>query len=812
MKKQLENTLLYQLDPEEIDQIINDYECFNTIKFCFNIDAYDIQKYIDPFDILYKKYNKNEISLSKKLQQDLVIRADKFFALDTLFVTSKHKNYLLKEYKVELNQHKNQFNSHRKNYEMVLNILDGVDHEKIESYISENFSEFYFLLSGYSISVSDRFKKLVDNKLIKTNVEYEEKFFSNLNPFQEEDRERIVSIYNLFKKKSYADFLDAVAIYKVFILNDKNIQGKRFIYFSSASKSYVVLEKIKLLLEENHKDWIWLKNIVKKHQGEKLLFFRNDAYYFGFYVYKTLLKQNLEYDKDRYNRFFRLACLNRKFLNESAYIDAVSSLIFKQREVYENFTVFYERFDFIKKLEASSIKHKNSRQLLNKIQALINNIGEKNNLFEALDIRISDAVLSFDIIETLWNFCCLGTEMEFDRGNDKVISLFNTIPPLFILNRKKFPDSEKKSLLQNNVEGLILFASLNETEESRVDLEKIIDLLHECKTNRNDYNDLLYIFLLMFIKYTEKEKDSNELAFEYSERKLSEIENKYEKFKDFPHKFNKEDKFLIQELNVLKLWAFRRVGHKFSNHALDEIDRQHKNLKKLYNEDYRFKTSHFLSRIDFLYPFIKGNSDNLDLIINYVNQTINFGNDARHSLMESNYKTDAFTRRNYLTLTNSLCFSYCVKLDLILYKESRKSPNTFNSIKLIKISNINEIYKNLVGDDGLKYKRKENFKTKHQNSSMTYEEYLYKHPVFAYVEAYVEYLEAHLNINNKEKKIKEALKALRIGMSAMRKDSERRPLLIKSFEILEKILEEFKTQKNKLTNSYSCFILKLDAK
>lgn len=798
--KRINNSLLYKLNIDEMDQIIYDYKSKKEFIYC--IDAHDILSHIDPFNKLY-----NGVT-GKFKNQDFGIISDNYFAFDLLLNNAKSRSFILKEYFIELRKHKNKIIE----FDTVNDFIEKIKIKKkfnfnldSEVFLKENSSEIFFVLSGYSKSIYQKFIDLFSNELIGFNLDFESVVFSEDGDFNEIDKARISKLFELFPDKKVADFIDAICIYKVFKLNDKNESvDKKYIYFSSAYKTKEIFKKIKFRLEAKDEDWIWLREILKKYENEELLFFRSKKYIFGFSVY-TSLSYRYGFKKmsqiKSLNNLFRTLCTThlRNEKNNSNFESLLYDLMYLKREKYESITVLenvYEKLKEFSKLDTN--KDNDIKQLILKIRDYSKSkskINFKENFskffIEKISINLKEELIRYSSIKK--------EEIDLDRGNDNIISLFNVLPPLFVGTKFKKVRTPYVSDFQEVVENLILFASNKIKDKDRTNKDQINEILVKCKNKNDDFNNLLFLFILVFIRYKSKNGlDSNELVYSYciklEENLLKENTLLLSKKTSNPRGI-KNLQLILKELKVLELWAYRRIGHRYDEGELLKIISQHKQLliEHEYKKDYRFAYSLFLTKLNFIYDFIQINISNLERIIIYLNDIINFGKEAEKRIIDNYDINNEYINYTLITLKNSISFCYCIKLDVILYGKFIKKTKIYETKK------IDKMFKKL---KRLKDKRKlEGEKI----NKFAFNEKSKTQPVYSYVEAYIEYLESF----EVKRQIDRAFEAISVSLYSLEHEDKKRDFFSFCCTTLKRLIEQ---RKNDLTGNYESFIVKIDGK
>lgn len=775
------NSLLHKLREKEIQQIFTDHALYYTVNYTFFIDADDILSYIDPYGLIYNKNGSKEID-------DL---ADNFYAINSLLEHKRGKVYLFNEYSEELDLHKKKFNEIFVKSENFIEVLSEknklISTSEIRSYISKFFSEIYFILKRRGKSFYDIYEDIFYDEKVKENHKLEESYFDNEEIFlEEEHRERIELIYDLFPKKAkgYSSLVDAICIYKIFLLNQISPQRTRYIYFSSANKSKNIFNKISTKI--NNSEWSWLKEIMKDNPEEKLFFYRNNKYNFGYIIYRILSKKIGSSNNAK--SVFKDYC--KKKSEDSIIID----LLNEKREYLENLSIFTDCKLSSEELKYSTKNEKNIDHLLSEIE----------NLKELTEIKkidfIKEIIFTTGLVQELYAYL-KGHDLKIDRGLDNIISLFNTLPPLFALNEYILVENKYKKF-QDEVEDFIAYASFSTEDKNRISVSTVLSFLNTYRDNgeKKEFNlseisNLLIIFLLILIKYTSDEgEDSNFLAYKYCDSYERQIRRRIDTYKLKENEYTleiKESEFLLRELAVLKVWSLRRRGQYYSSMVLKFSDKIHADLIAKYPNDFRFKLSSFLSRVNYLYYYKDFHKSNLNRVNIYVEEAIQMGEDAKKEITKlKKFENHFYLIYSYKTIINSLGFIYCIRLDLLLYQNieqygfSKKSMFLYRKIKDYKDlrkelrSNINE----------QSYREKEVYQ-----------------PVFSYVEAYIEYLEAHIIDEEEiEEKIGHAKKSINRALKNLKKDKKDRPFFYSCCEKLKVLIE--RKEKN-LTNMFESFIL-----
>lgn len=773
-----QNSLLYDLSNNEIDQIISDYKCFKEISFTFFIDANDILSHIDPYNLIYPDDD-------RLFKTNL---ADSFYAIKSLLKFKAGKIYLLKEYAEEFSLHKKKFNeisSISKDFKDKLrefadkkNDFWAVENdEKIRQLVSEHFSELYFIVWRRDKPFYDLYQETFNNNKIKQDHELEQSYFSDESIFGEEEHsEKIKMIYDLFPTPGYSSLIDSIAIYKIFLMNRISRHDVRYIYFSSASKSKVVMNKLQTLID--NREWQWLKYIMLNNPGEELFFFRNRNYSFGYIIYKTLNKKTGDSEK-----------IFKEYCTLKGDNKIISGLLKKARESIENLSIFADCKLDDEELKYSYKSNKNIEYLFQKIISLKQGISNTKKI----DI-VDEEIFATDLIKRLHKFS-QEHELIINRGKDNIISLPNTIPPLFIFQK----DSSKKTAgfypQKTTIEELALHACAGTSEAHRISREAALALFEKKESNNNEINNLLIIFLLIIIKYkTDSKKDSDIIAYESCEKFEKYISKKIHVY-NLASEDNKRQieklEALQRELQVLKAWALRRTGEPFNKLNLVKSKFQHKVFADKYPNDYRFYLSHFLTRVNWLYPFKDLYHNNINEINQYVEETIRIGVQAMERINAINdSEGGVYLYQIQKTMINSLCFVYCVRLDLLLLQNKGLKVKSKKSIKLLE-----EIvyYKKLRKEENLQ------FEDNYESRTVT-------QPVFSYVESYVEYLEASMQRTKVLQKLKYAEQSISDAISLVKKDEKHRAFFL---DCCEKLAEVISRKINKLDSEYESFIMKV---
>jgi len=779
-KKELGESLLYELGKEEINQIVSDHKCFNEIEFTFFIDANDILSYIDPYNLIYpddERFFKNNL-------------ADSFYAINSLLNYKSKSVYLLKEYAEEFNLHKKKFNeisSISIDFQNLLRELDSKEtsksvhenDERLKKLISERFSEIYFIVSRRDKAFYELYKAAFSDGKIQDQHPLEKYYFEEDSIFKDEDHSnKIKQIYDLFPSTGYSSLVDSIAIYKVFLLNQLSRHDIRYIYFSSAQKSRIVLDGLMKNLHLG--EWKWLREILEDSPGEKLCFFRNKNYSFGYVIHKILFKKTNNAQK-----------VFEEYCTLKGSNSVITELLNKTRENIENLSIFSDCKLNDYEIHHSVKSNQNIERLFNKIISLRESIGKTKKI----DI-VEEEIFASGLVQHLYNFS-KENELIINRGKDNIISLMNTIPPLFVLNDYLNWNSGGHKAYKSKVETLILHACVNTSETLRISREAALKLFDGDTGNNTEINNLLIIFLLILIKYESIEKkDSDTIAYELSEKFENQLKGKlrlYELAANDNRKQIKRLEYILRELYILKMWAIRRKGEPFSKIALLKSKGMHEDLGNTYPDDYRFQFSYFLTRASWLYQIknLNKSEDDLNEINQYVEETIRIGTKAINLIFPIKNITDDF----YLsyanrTIFNSLSFMNCVRLDLLLLQNRNLKKHSKKSRELLQTI--------------LKYKHLR--KKKKANFEDTYESLVNYQPVFAYVESYIEYLEACMKSTGVSEKLGFAKESIEGAINLLKKDKGHRPFFLNCCQLLSETI----TKKRENTDiKYESFIMKL---
>ena len=796
--EKLKSSLLYELEEKDYDQIYIDYNNINKLEFEFVVDANDILEYIDPFSILYD----NGQVRSKDYKADLN------YAFKSLLGLKDKKLYLLPEYERELQVHKDLIAKIPMIHGKLLEESFKKEGVKNKDFVEQNASLILLIISGYSKTIDDVYKELFQEPRIERfSSDLYEKIFVD-GDFSDEDKNRIKDIYELFPKKRYPDFVDAVGIFRIFMLNKDVEKGKRYIYLSSAKKSKQVLNEIHRRIENDDPKWLWLKKIVdSKHSNEKCLFLRNKQYVFGFFIYKYLLQLEIkngivnkkEHKKNIIKHLINISLLDVEELKENE----VYEIIAQKREQLENFSVINNSniTDFMN--EHSSSGNKYFDNLYESLKEYINN-NPKTPKYDFLEERFT-----LGILNKLKEFCDENT-LIFDRGKDKIISLFNSIPPLFLLNRV-YDSRNLNKIFEGKIRGLMLEINekhIYDVTKQSIDIASVLKILEESDPDKNFSNNLVFIFIIIIIEYSFKSKGetdmmSDELAFNLCvdfEPVLKERINKNKTDQEL----NKNKTSLVEkgeffentlrELYVLKLWADRRKGADYSKDDLEKKEKQHKILENKYPDDYRFYFSHFLTYLNLFYGFKESIRENkkekqLKDLEAYVEKMILCGEKTLKTLLNvSGYEEDSILKETHRTLLNNIAFTYCIRLDIQLQKTGIKRANTKEMDSFVKSKD--------------KIREKLNAR-KQVNPQADWNELRSKHPVYYYTESYGEYLEAI--VDDSQEKLENASKAINKALEGIIK--VKRSFFYKCCTLLNTLIEKNKTWKS---IEYESFIMQLE--
>nr|WP_321232345.1 hypothetical protein [uncultured Psychroserpens sp.] len=781
--------LLNKLNVDQVNQIIVDYETKDSLEFIYFIDSYDILSYIDPYSLMFES--------SSYESKEKNVLADEYYALKTLLDNSKNDVFLLEDYSMELADKESEFNFHTRS--IAANVLDSLntkndkENEEIIKYIKENFSKILFYLSGSAKSVYAFYKEIFDNNKIGVDYKLEEKCFATHGVFSQEEKKKIDLIYKE-TDRSFSDYVDAVAICKVFIMNEFNVKGKKHIYLSSAKKSRSLMLRIKERLTEdkklnkNKRQWEWLQDILDNYPEENLLFFRNKAYTFGYILFKSFINRSKssDFDKEVAIEMFKRTCNTDDFKENN--INGLLKLFHEKRESYENLAVLID-YQKSKKLKNSFDEIQRDGRISNKIIDFIRSLkyDTVGDLFVEMDTNIIIDDFNFKLIQYLIDFCSSDkNQLQFDRGNDNIVSLFNSLPPLFVF--------DENSIFKEKVTQLILSASKHSTEASRLERDRLVILLNEL-LKKMDYsesyfNSLLLIFILIFVrKKNDNLGQSNQQAYDYCIELESKFKIEMSKNSNYSNKKIRYEE-LLKELYVLKIWAERRIGNDYSNERINRITQTHIALIAKYKDDYRYSYSYFLSKINFIYHFIELNSSNVTVIFKYVDEIIRIGKVTKKllkkSILKNTYENDEYLKNIYTTLINSYCFILCVKLDLLFYQESLNTKEK-RSYKL------QATIDSLITSIGkLKTEIKARTKSRDPNN-----------PVYHYVEAYIEYMQA---MTYKEKRSKQLFYAIRTLEEIPLNENIERIFFKQCYDLLLKTLKEAKDEPDL---QYQSFIMQL---
>lgn len=796
--EKLKNSLLYELEEKDYDQIYIDYNNLNKLEFEFVVDANDILEYIDPFSILY---DNGQIKNSD-------YKADLNYAFKSLLKLKDKKIYLLPEYKKELDVHKDLIAKVPMIHSKLLEENFKKEGIKNKEFIEQNASLILLIISGHSKTLNDVYKELfTENRIASFPKELYDGIFKD-GEFSDDDKEKIKEIYEFFPKKNYPDFVDAVGIFRVFMLNKDAQKGKRYIYLSSAKKSKQVLNEIQKKLDDDDPKWMWLKKIIdSKHANERRLFLRNKQYIFGFFIYKYILDlkikdKNVSSNEHKKNIIQHLINISLQDVSD-LQDNKVYEIIAKKREELENLSVInnYNMLAFMDEHSKSSGSKYFDKLYENLKEYIENNEGPPK--YDYLEEKVT-----VDILDRLKEFCSNNTLM-FDRGKDKIISLFNSMPPLFLLNNM-YDTAHVNDVYEGEIRALMLEVNekniIDVTKEG-ISNDRILEILKSTDYKKNYSNNLVFIFILIIIDY----------SFKYNEETVDHLISKlFENLKERIHKNeadyelalkdNKNLKNLVKkktfsaniarELHILKLWTDRRKGANYSENILKEKDAEHIKLEKKYPNDYRFYFSHFLMYLNLFYAFKesiiedgKVDFEKQNLLENYIKKMISIGEKSLDILKQvPGYNDDSILKETYRTLLNNISFVYCIQLDIILNSYS-DAENNYNEDHAKLVDYKNKIRNNLD-------LRKET------NPDIDWDILRDKHPVYYYTEAYGEYLEGVVDKN--EHKLKHASKAIKNALKGIEKGH--RSFFHKCCSLLNDIIENNKTLKNV---AYESFIIKL---
>jgi len=782
----VKNSLLYELRESDdcdflIDQLFLDSNNETINKEIFILDSDDILAHIDPFGLIHQA---NENRYTSNL-------ADNFFSFQSLFDNKKRILFLLKEYIEEFSRHTAKFDSyisalHRYETSKLIQHITGLNYKKdIATFISENYSLINYGRYRYNKSITD-----IYDQVFKKIIKEPEEDYSSYN-FDKKDIDRIKMLFKLFDGHGLNNIYDSYAFYKTIIKNKNAQNGEKYYYFSSAQKSLNLVKKLKVEIGNNK--WNWLNEILNKFPNEESIFFRNRATNFALEIFNLFKNDFNNVDEAQYEFRKVIKDLSSDFpiSDDNKNFEIISSIIFKLRERIENKAIFIKNGSENKKLKSELeggrfAKNKNFETLLYDLFKY--RTEQKNLKVSFLNFNVSSFTIS--LLKELILFCSTNKSLYIDRGKDSIISLLNSTPPLFVFNKEvRFKDDFLE--IKTKIQELILFASSEKTEMTRIKGEVFRKFLKTIgETNLSFANNLALIFLLILIKYESPEgEDSNLIAY----RLCLELEKKLEDRRDSIRKVsNKEEylnklEFYIQELNVLKIWSFRRIGNNSNQNNLTQLNEY---LKEKYKSDYRFSYSSFLSKLNSFYSY-KVNINEEDKLISFIDLILEEGK-ATYTLLErENYENNDFFRYSIQTLLNSLCFVNCIKLDLLLHKSSMENGKNF--LKIIKEDRVRELFE----DDILKLK-----KAIRQIAVRNFE----RTPVLAYVEAYVEYFEAIIN-NNREK-LNEAIKVLERGSNNKDEDRSNRSFFYYCYDMMYNLL--ISVDNKNFTEKYESFIMKID--
>lgn len=784
LQESYKSSLLYDLSKEEIKQIFTDHKFYGDISHIFFLDADDILSFIDPYNLLYEG------------QKDTVKRTfvDSFYAMNALLNHRKGKIYLFDEYNDELDLHKKKFNEISFVSEKLNDLINGnvakFDEEKARQLISEFYSEIFFILKRRDKSFSDLYNDIFENKKVKRNYEYEELFFGDDDIFfTDENKEKIELIYDLFpkEKRGYSSLVDAICIYKTILLNYYSIDDSiRYMYFSSAKKTKVLFKNLAKVI--NTKDWKWLKKIMEKFPEENLFFHRNNNYNFGYIIYNVLETKNYRNSQN----VFRNYCEKKEENNP------IQDILLRTREKLENESIFLDSKLTDDELSYSSKNDKSVELLLIELKKLYET-KEQGKKIDFIKLNLFTYELAQELIENLNK----GEDIIIDRGKDNIISLFNTLPPLFVLNDYLLEAENIYRRYQVEVERLIIYASTKKHDKYRISQHDVFKLLQNYQSESsllNDVDNLIIIFLIIFIKYTSSNgEDSNYVAYQECNKYTNEIKKKLRRLNTFENKnkfsgLKEHCNFILRELAVLSLWSMRRKGNDVIDISIIKRDEKiNEELIKEYGNDYRFKLSYFLTGINYLYDFKELNKNNLNEINIYISGLIERGEACKDEIERIPfYEKKSYLLHTYKTVVNSLSFVYCAKLDVLL------SSNTEVKTKLSKKGK--EIFNKILELKGLRKDLKSYLEQDYDDKKIF-------HPVFPYVEAYIEYLEAFLNSNPKSKKIDFAKESIESAIKSLKTDKVNRPFFLNCCKRLKKLIVKME---KKESNNFESFILSVE--
>ncbi|MFD2568291.1 hypothetical protein [Pseudotenacibaculum haliotis] len=782
LQESYKSSLLYDLSKKEIQQIFTDYKYYGEISHVFFIDAYDILSFIDPYNLLYEG------------QKDSVDKTyvDSFYAMNALLNHRKGMIYLFDEYDDELDVHKKKFNEisyvNEKLNDLINNNAAEFDEEKARQFISEFYSEIFFILKRRDKSFVDLYNDIFENKKVKRNYKYEELFFGDDDIFfTDANKENIGLIYDLFPKdkRGYSSLIDAICIYKIILLNYYSIDdGVRYMYFSSAKKTKILFEKLTEVIDK--KEWTWLKKIMKKFPGEELFFHRNNNYNFGYIIYNVLKGK-----KYRNSQIIFEDYCDRKEESSPIY-----DILLKTREKVENESIFLDSKLTDDELAYSARNNKNVDSLLIELKKLYKT-KEDGKKIDFIKINLFTYELAQELIKNLNR----GEDVIIDRGQDNIISLFNALPPLFMLNDYLLEGENIYKRYQSEIENLIIYASTKKHDKNRISQHAVFKLLQNYQLDSsllNDVDNLIIIFLIIFIKYTsDNNEDSNYIAYQECNKFTHVIKKKLKRLNAVKNKNSKQKKhyrFILRELSVLSLWSMRRKGNDVINlYVIKRDEKINEEFIKEYGDDYRFKLSYFLIGINYLYDFKELNRNNLNEINIYLSSLIERGEACKNEIERiPSYEENKYLPHTYKTVINSLSFVYCAKLDVLL------STNTEVKTRLSKKGK--EIYNKILE---LKKLRKDLKSSLEQD----YDDKKIFHPVFPYVEAYIEYLEAFMDKKADSQKLKFAKESIELAIKNLKTDKINRPFFLKCCKRLRKLIVKMEKKKS---DNFESFILSID--
>ncbi|MFB6343068.1 hypothetical protein ACE1ET_15170 [Saccharicrinis sp. FJH62] len=544
------NSLLNDLDDDDIREIHKDYILSKEYNFNYVIDADEIVDFCWP--------------LRNDVDKDIGVIADEQFILEFLFLAKNIKVYFLNDYFNELinirafllSTLNNQYT--KDNIDKYIDVLqyyiENLDKnvENNDLFVKLVIQSYSFLLSISEGTIGNDIKTFND-LMASPNINFEGKIKDlKINNYLEQykkDLKLINKLYDFLQSKRKSKFHDINAVLKTYHLTKTSISNNEKELFFFLSSSTMEVKSLRNTIFENRYENSF--NINKLPHSYSLI--RSKKQIFAYLIYNLFGKDSFSSENkpdtiESFDRFFKTFKESIHGFNEHIIdkkesdrnfmlVNMLKESKFANREIIENLTIRYAERKYLNKIDE---KNKIKVEAIQRLFHYRPNQNEKNNLvliFNNLLDKVNDVISSkfstisiFQEYKDIKNFVTHSllemnvfdeflnklessiSEVELDRGADPVESTFSAFPALFEYNFYK------------NILLPLLLKVKNETFGSSSELTKFINLKGNIedlsKSNLLPY--ILYILTLVKYKSSGRGYSNNFLAYKYSQDLIKE--------------------------------------------------------------------------------------------------------------------------------------------------------------------------------------------------------------------------------------------------------------------------------------------------